>query len=110
HAVQRGHALHRHADRADAVLPDPNPGVLTPAFGRDAVLGAGLNGRFFELAHEGRDFAKAFEPHDRIDHQLPGAVIGGVAAALDPFEIDTARAQIVGTRAQAFVFALTPDG
>ena len=62
--------------------------MAAPAFGGDAEARARIDDRPLERAHQRHDFAEALEPANRIDHELTGAVIGHVAAALDRDDVD----------------------
>ncbi len=62
--------------------------------GRDAVVGAGPDHHLFEVAHVAVDVASVgAEVEDGVAHDLPGAVVGDVAAAAGLEHVEAAGAQ-----------------
>ena len=56
------------------------------------------------------EHAALVERHDRIGHQLPGAVVGHLAATLDPDDLDAASLELLGARPDVPVGAVPPEG
>ncbi len=96
-AVIADAALDADPERADlarrrAVRVDPATGVTVAAAGVDAVAGAGLGHGRLQGTHEGpQQDAPIGQADDGIGDQLAGSVIGDLAAALDPDELDASR-------------------
>ncbi len=98
-----GHpALDAKAEGADlarlaAVRVAPAAGVSVAPSGLDAQRGARRDERRLESPDErAHEDAALVQRDDRIGHELAGAVIGHLTAALDADDLDTAAGQLVG--------------
>ena len=96
-----GHAaLDAQAEGADLARPrsvrvDPAARMAVAPVGLDSERPAGVDHRVLEGPHErSEEEAAAGQGDDRIGHQLARAVVGDLAAALDPDELDPARRQL----------------
>ena len=76
-------AADRDANGGDFFIAEPNSREWRSARPREVEIFKGLNGRLFEIPHEAMYVAAQLRAQikDRIDHQLPGAVISHIAAA-----------------------------
>ena len=104
--MQRDHPLYRKADRADLVAADPHAGMLAPSLRSHAEPRARVDNGGLERANQRHDLAKAFEPPNRINDDLSGAVIRHVAAALDLDEVDAAPRKRVGRKVDVLALRL----
>ena len=79
----RGHpAGDSNADRGDLVVADPDTALPFFAGRRDSEVGDGPNQHFLQLGHILTNVAGPFaKMEDRIADDLPGTVVGDVAAA-----------------------------
>src|SRR4029079_18396643 len=76
----RGHALgYVNADRGDLALGRPDSRAALAQLGLHALVGEGGDQRVLQRGHV---LVHALDPHDRIAHELPGAVVGHRAAAI----------------------------
>ena len=75
-----------HPDRGDLLVTDPDAGIARLALGRDSEIGERVDEHAFECTHVRHDVAQSVTPvgqrDDRVPDQLPGPVIGDVAAAI----------------------------
>src|SRR5262245_22032377 len=85
------------ADRRKLVAADPDAGESFDAPGVDAVVARWTNQYLFEVADVAVDVA-AIRPeiHDGIADDLPGSVVGDVAAASGLVHLDAARLERFG--------------
>ena len=91
-AVARNPARDAYADRRELLLADPDAGQPFHPTSLDAVIGGGTDEDGFEVAHVAVDVAAArVQVDDGITDELPGTVIGDVAAPAGLMDLDIAR-------------------
>src|SRR5258708_7749052 len=86
-----------HADGGDLAITGPNAGELGNASGFDAVIGEGIDDGLLEGADVGAHVALPIaEVEDGVADELPGTVIGDVAAAVGGEEFDAGAVEDFG--------------
>jgi hypothetical protein len=97
-AVTRPSARNPHADRRNLLVADPHAGKALGAFCGDPEVGKGRDQDVFQCAYIRDDItlprAPLSERHDRVAHELAGAVIRDVAAPIRLDEIGTDRSGV----------------
>ena len=98
-------------DRRDLVSADPDPGVGWVSAAGDAKIGQRSDQRFFDPPDVLVDiFAKTIEVDDRVPDQLARAVVGDVAAAIDPPDRGAGRRERRFIEQNVFGVAASPQG
>ena len=88
--------FHRDTDGSDFSRAEPDAGLALAACRDEAKLADGNDEHFLEEAQVGVQVLACGEMHDRVADDLPGAVVGNVAAAISRADLDAAACQLGG--------------
>ena len=81
--------------RPRAIGSHPDARIARPLASRHAVAGRHVGHGRFERPHEGpQEHLPVAQPDDGIGHELPGPVVGDLAAALDADDLDAPAAEL----------------
>ena len=109
-AVRGDPARDAHADGADLLVPEPGAGEAGHAARREAVVRAGADHHFLEVAHVAVHVAPVGgEIEDRVADHLAGAVVGDVAAAAGLEHLEAALAQRLGGEEHVLRARVAPE-